>query len=229
MCRWREQPPPGTPMSPTAPRTLAPRLWLAAGALLIVHLVAVTLFFGGWLDCSYWQIEILDLDAEESFGTWFAAVILLQAARLLHLQAQAADRLRGWWLVLAAGFCVLSVDEVAGMHEYLNTSLGDTSWTLVGAVGAGLVGVAFLPCLARLERGTRNRFVVAGLAYLGGALGVERSTDGATREELNSLFYNLTTALEEGLEMAGVILFIAALERLSRRSLVESPATRDAA
>ncbi len=48
--------------------------------------------------------------------------------------------------------------------------------------------------------------------YIGAAVGVELSTDWYAEEDLlNTLAYNLWNALEEGLEMAAVVLFMYAL------------------
>ena len=84
----------------------------------------------------YWHLSVFDLDAEESFGTWYSAVLLLIAGQLLLAETlrrrTGSDR---WWLawaVLAAGFHLLSIDEVVGLHEWVNTALGDTPWTLFG-------------------------------------------------------------------------------------------------
>ena len=50
-------------------------------------------------------------------------------------------------------------------------------------------------------------FLVVGAIYGGGAVGVEHFTDS----DVNSLHYNMWTALEEGMEMMGVILLICAV------------------
>ena len=56
------------------------------------------------------------------------------------------------------------------------------------------------------------RFVLAGGVYLGGALGVEVLTDPyLENDELNTLPYNLWTALEEAMEMGGVLIFLSGL------------------
>jgi hypothetical protein len=55
-------------------------------------------------------------------------------------------------------------------------------------------------------------FAIGGALYLSGAVGVEIATEGYLhRDELNTLEYNLTTALEEWLEMVGVIVFLYAV------------------
>ena len=54
--------------------------------------------------------------------------------------------------------------------------------------------------------------------FLGGAVGVEMSTDWYDDQGLlNTLAYNLWTAVEEGMEMGGVVLFIYALLRYMGR------------
>jgi len=48
---------------------------------------------------------------------------------------------------------------------------------------------------------------VAGVIYASGAIGIERYSG----DDVNTLGYNMLTALEEGLEMFGVILVIYTL------------------
>ena len=51
--------------------------------------------------------------------------------------------------------------------------------------------------------------MLAGALFLGGAMGVEFWTESyAEAKLLKTLEYNLTTALEEGMEMLGIIIFI---------------------
>ena len=188
---------------------------LAILALLImVHVLAMQANFNPALGLKerfgfhYWQLAFFDLDEEESFGTWFnsgllliAAVLLIQQARILRAQAAAWHR---WWLILGIGFCVLSMDEIAGMHEWLNSMLGDTPWTVIGAPIFALVALAYMPFLWHHRWRTGLLFLLAGAIYGGGAVGVEHFTDS----EVNSLHYNMWTALEEGMEMLGVIILI---------------------
>lgn len=182
--------------------------------LLAVHIIAMQANFNPALGLKerfgfhYWQLAFFDLDEEESFGTWFnsgllfiSAVLLIQQARILRAQGQAWHR---WWLILGIGFCALSMDEIAGMHEWLNSMLGDTPWTVIGAPIFGIVALAYLPFLWHHRWRTGLLFLLAGGLYGGGAVGVEHFTDS----EVNSLHYNMWTALEEGMEMLGVIVLI---------------------
>ena len=133
-----------------------------------------------------------------------AAVLLLHQARILRAQGGAWH---AWWSVLGIGFCVMSMDEVVGMHEFMNSMMEDTPWTVVGFPVLVLVGMAYLPFLWHHRMRTGLLFLVAGAIYGGAAVGVEHFTDS----DLNSLHYNMWTALEEGMEMMGVILLIYAV------------------
>jgi hypothetical protein len=159
----------------------------------------------------YWHFSVFDLDEEESFGTWYSAVILLATGRLLLAQAKvfraAADKWHLSWFTLGIGFHILSIDEVVGMHELLNTVMENAPWTVVGFWIVGLVGLSYIPFLWQYRGRTSALFLVAGAIYVGGAVGVEHWT-GA---DVNSLHYNMWTTLEEGMEMAGVVVMIYAL------------------
>lgn len=185
--------------------------------LIVLHVLAMQAYFNGAIGLEerfglrYWHVSTLDLDAEESFGTWFSSGMLLMASVFMFhhcrvLRAQGTEWHR-WWLALAIGFLVLSIDEVVALHELLNTFLEDTSWTVIGFPILVVVGLSFLPFLWALRWRTGLLFVLAGAIYGGGAVGVEHYS-GA---EVNSLHYNMLTTLEEGMEMFGVILFIYAL------------------
>jgi len=163
-----------------------------------------------------WLIrQLFDLDEEQSFGTWFSVVILLFSGSLLliHAREQRAIGSRWYsrWRLLGYGFLLLSIDELVGLHETLNTAM-ELSWVVPGAAGAALVGSAFIPFLRELQPRTALLFVGAGVLYLAGAIGVESATEPMVYLGLlDTLAYNLTTALEEVLEMGGVILFLHAL------------------
>lgn len=130
---------------------------------------------------------------------------------------RAADPLRWHWLGLSVGFALLSVDEIAGMHETLN-SVTDISWAVPGGILALLVGLSYLKFLWRLDRRTAVWFAIGGAIFLGGAVGVELYTEPfLENDQLNTLAYNLWTGLEEGMEMAGVLVFLSVLLRLMKR------------
>ena len=183
-------------------------------ALLGAHLLALQANFNealGWKDAlgfEYWQIAIFDLDEEESFGTWFSAAILLFAAILLISVASSlrskADNMYRWWLILGLGFALMSIDEIVGLHELLNTLNEGSVWTVGGFYFVLASGICFLPFLWHYRWRSSGLFLVAGVIYVTGAVGIEHYSG----TDLNSLRYNMLTGLEEGLEMAGIILAI---------------------
>jgi len=112
-----------------------------------------------------------------------------------------------WWFVLGLAFVFLSMDEVVGMRELMSTLMEENPWTVVGFPVLAVVGLSYLPFLWRYRGRTALLFVLAGLIYGGGVVGVEHFTDA----EVNSLHYNMWTALEEGMEMFGVMVLIYAV------------------
>jgi hypothetical protein len=196
--------------------------------LVVAHLIAMQIIFNEGLGLKaqfgleYWHLSIFDLDEEESFGTWFSAVILLIASIVLLYQARFV-RARGdtwyrWWMILGWAFCLLSIDEVVGLHELMNTMFENSSWTLAGLFVLGFIGVCYLPFLWHYRWRTAILITLAGVIYGGGAVGIEHFSGS----DLNSLQYNMLTGLEEGMEMLGNILFIyAALDFIRSDTAVE--------
>jgi hypothetical protein len=197
------------------PANVSRLLFGAIAVLGVVHLAAMAVYFGklgppSWnADLRYWHIMFFDLDEEESFGTWFSTGLLLAAAVLLLVQMRVSratgDGLHRGWLVLAVGFFALSADEVAGMHEYLNTMVENTRWTTFALMGVPIAGAALL----RLPWRTSGRFVLAGAIYCAGAVLLERWSP--PESEIDTFGYSVWVLTEEVLEMAGISLFICAL------------------
>lgn len=159
--------------------------------------------------------ELFDVDEEESVPTWFSSVILLiSAAYLAHVYALKrldADPHSAAWLSLSCGFLFLSIDEIAGFHEALNSTM-EASWAVPGAVLAMLLLVLFARLLRSLPPTITKGFLVAGAIYVGGAVGVELATEPYLyNDALDTLAYNLWTAVEEGMEMGGIVYFLNVL------------------
>jgi len=198
-------------------RLLTGLIWVAIG-LLAVH---IALQYRHYLfeEVPWLGRQLFDVDEENNLPTWFSgAILLLNSCLLLVVAGRRRREGNPWarhWLGLGLGFLLLSIDEIAGMHETLNTLLGrEISWALPLGIVACAVGAFYLPFLWSLPLRTSALFGLAGGIYLGGAVGVELATEWyAEWHLLNTLDYNLWTALEEGMEMGGVLLFIRALVR----------------
>ena len=79
-------------------------------------------------------------------------------------------------------FCLLSIDEAFSFHESLilplQTHFGAHgffyfAWVIPGAFFVGAVALMFLKFVLNLDTPTRNRFIIAGSVFVGGALGME--------------------------------------------------------
>lgn len=170
--------------------------------------------------------KTFDVDVEASVPTWYSALALALAAVLLALivktlreRKQTRDLPR--WIALTAGFVFLSVDEIAGFHERAGKLLHAIGrfegwlrypWVLC-AIGATLFLIPyFFDFLKRMEPRMRRQFVVSGLIFVGGAVGME-IVGGNIREHLGktSFAYCVGAHIEEFFEMAGIVLFNAAL------------------
>lgn len=189
-------------------------LWAVVSALLAVHL-ALTITHYRVHELPWLVRQIFDVDEEDSFPTWYSAAALLLTAMTLAVRTRGAyqtqDPWRKHWGGLAWGFLFLSMDEIAGLHETLN-SVTPFSWAIPGAAVGLLVGVAYLRFLFHLPRPIALAFAIGGAIFLGGAVGVEWLTEPFLENDaLDTLPYNVWTAVEEGMEMGGVLIFLNAL------------------
>jgi hypothetical protein len=169
--------------------------------------------------------ELFRPSAEGTVGTWLTAGLLLLGAGLLLAIAAGArargERDAGRWGVLAAVFLFLSCDEAAAIHE----RVGDWAegfgrgegfllweWVVPYAVLTVAAAAVYAPFVRRLPVDTRRRVVVAGAVYVLGALVLEavqaRIVDARGP---GTAVVAALAVVEEGLEMAGAVLFVRAL------------------
>lgn len=169
-------------------------------------------------------VDFFDVDHEQSLPTFFSVCLLLGAtavvAGIASVERRRADRFATHWRWLAIGFFGLALDEIAGLHKKLTPfthwllgryPLAPRSWTVVGMVLAGAAGVFFLRFLHRLPYRVRRLVVAAGAIYLGGTIGMEIIGGAHVRVHGLSIGYAVYSAIEEGMEMGGVVLFIDAM------------------
>ncbi len=198
-------------------------LTLLAGALLLLACHAGLALYNYRVEPVSWLLrQLFDVDQENNLPTWYSAFLLLLASALLWLTARKkkadGDGWSGQWLVLAVGFLLMSLDEVAGVHESINSVI-EMTWAIPGAFMAGVIGLPFVPFLLDLPRRTALGFALAGAIYLGGAVGIELIGNSLHVQNLrDTLQYNLVTLAEEALEMLGVVFFIQVLLRYLRGS-----------
>ena len=140
-------------------------------------------------------LRILDVGEERSIPTWFNSILLLLCSILLAVvtvaKKQRDDRYSLHWGVLSIILLLLSLDEVASIHEAIGAQLerllhnitgfnasGAISffWVVPGAIFVLVVLLAYVRFLAHLPQTTRRWFLFAGALFVLGALGVEMLT-----------------------------------------------------
>ena len=177
------------------------------------------------------DLRFFNLNAERTLGAWYTSSLLLMCALLLLVAALDVRRHRArhqaLWFLLAVGFLFLSFDESAEFHETLNflvpaeyrTGPFLFAWVIFGAAGVGLLGLVYFRFLADLNPRTRLFFLLSGGIYVAGAVVMEMvGGEIATGLGQSHLLYIAAYCIEEGLEIAGVSLFLAALlDYLARR------------
>lgn len=170
-------------------------------------------------------VRLFDLNGEGNIPAWYSSMALLLSSALLAVIARAKRFARDpyvWhWAVLAVIFLGFSFDEAASLHEMLVKPLRAAlhargvlyfTWVIPAAAFVLVVGLSYLRFLAHLPEGTRRRFIIAGGLFIGGALGVELAGGYvADMSGGDNLLQAGLVALEEGMEMVGIVVFIHAL------------------
>lgn len=173
-----------------------------ASAYLLLNYINLNFFEVHWL-----TLQLFDLDDENNLPTWFASFLLTICAGLNWQRAQASGSFH--WAVLACGMFVLAIDEVAGLHETLNTVI-EINWAIPAAVLVAVAVALMSPFLWQLDAALRVPLILAGLLFVSGAVGVELLSEDMDEE---SYQYMLAVTLEESLEMLGAWLYLNTLLR----------------
>ena len=182
----------------------------------------------GWLlpVCEYWvcpgirHISFFDLNAEINLPTWWSTALLLICAALTALMAALKRNDRFWWgwFFLALGFLFMSLDEVAQLHEKLSGPVREAlhlsgflyyGWVVPAAALLVVVGLSYIRFFLALPKGIRGGFLLGWAVYLAGVLGMESwGASASFRWGEENFFFALLAALEETLEMAGLLILI---------------------
>jgi len=170
-------------------------------------------------------IRLFYVDWEANIPTWYQSSTLLLCSMILAIIARGRraqqDPYVWHWAALAIIFLALSIDEEAVIHEMAIKPLRQTfhmggllyyAWVVPGAAAVLVFAVVYLRFLWSLPSRTWLLFAVAGVVYVGGALGVEAISGlWAQRHGEENLVYMMISTVEELMEMIGIIVFIHAL------------------
>ena len=204
-------------------------LALAIGCMVLVGCIADIVLSGYPGPTVQQTLHRFSIMRDASLPTWAASVILLACAALLAIAGRVAvvvqSAYAGKWRVLAVIFVLLSMDEVATMHELSGILIGwlvpsvsqlggvfHYKWVLVALPLLVALTAYIVPWLFALPTRTRQLFIASAVVFVSGAVGVEMLNgllDASTKE--NGIYYALGTTIEEYMEFGGALLFLHAL------------------
>lgn len=213
---------------PLSPKGVTYTLLGVFALLLAAHGLGLVMHYGFGHGRVFGLVPLFNMGNEHSVPTLFATLLLLASGFLFFVLFRAEDSsayLRRVWLLLSLVFCFLAVDEYAVLHERLigpvREGLGvggvlHFAWVIPYAVGVAALAVFVLPAIWRLGWRYRLLFGASGVAYLGGAIGVEMLGGNyyQANNEQADLTYRLYQTVEETLEFLGVIILIHTLMTL---------------
>jgi hypothetical protein len=170
-------------------------------------------------------VSRLDVGVDSSLPTWYSSITLLICALLLLLIGFIARKTRQpyviHWFTLSALFTYISVDEVATLRETFFRALKPIihtdgvfqyRWTLFAIPFVIFFSLSYLKFLTHLPKQIRRLFILSGIVFIFGALGMEMMaslTDSLYGTQ--NMLYVAITVVEEFCEMVGIVIFIYTL------------------
>lgn len=222
---------PASSGSEMASISLSPRqVGLTLGSIITFFILAALAgqvarwFFGA--DDAASLMRWIDVEGEKNPPALFAGLQLLLAAAVAWITARCdsvQSRKRGWF-VLSLGMAWMAFDEVFFMHERLieptkaiigTENLGPLTyaWVVPAIIIVAAFAVYFAGFLRRLPAPVRNRLLLAGGVFVGGAIGLEMVGGWYWSTQGNDFTQSLIVIVEEALEFSGICLFIVATLR----------------
>lgn len=218
----------GTQRSGTAVRLSTRPLVVVLGAvtaaLLVINLAAklVTPFEERG---DSWVLGHFDVNHETNAPTmWNGALLVAVALACVAVAALlTSGRLR--WLAAATAATGMAADETLRVHERLGAvgarlsdgtgiEIPTYAWVLPGAVLALGLAAALVLWVRALPADVRWGVLGGGAMYIAGALGAEAVSGWIHQGQGITVAYAVVTTVEEGLEMFGCIVVLAAVLRM---------------
>jgi hypothetical protein len=174
-------------------------------------------------------VQRFSVDREMTVPAWLSTVLLFVIAQALWALARlSAHSARRRWSkherALAAIFVYLSIDELTAIHEQAIAPMQDAfglegalafGWVLIAVPLVAVLALLMARYLRALPADVRPWFLLSGVLYVGGAAGVEMLGGLLwSSGDADTSAYVVVTAVEEGLEMAALVLFLGAITRL---------------
>lgn len=181
------------------------------------------LTLGGFdVDLLYW----LSLDQEKHLGAMFSTALILLASALMAFAAWRTTPTKKimalGWLMVAGVMLFMACDEYFSIHEHAGEFAGlETDgfgtqvipiWVKAMAVVVAVLCIPMGLFWWTLPRGLRIRTALSAIIFLLGAAGMEVVSAAYVRHFVIGDFgYFALVAVEEGLEMLGILILIDAM------------------
>ena len=203
------------------PRRVAALLAFFAVGIVAVHVTTLVFMYGYHRDNVLGLTALFDVDGERNVPSFFSFTIIMFAVGLLAFiaahQPRGAKPHRAYWAGLALVFTYLALDEGFELHERVARYAGtwvharDLSvylWLVPYAIGCLAFLIIYARFLKQLPREDKLNILLAGIVYVAGAAGAEMI--GALYVHAfhteHAIGYDIESAIEESLEMTGMIL-----------------------
>jgi hypothetical protein len=174
-----------------------------------------------------WFLPTYDLSLEQNIPTFYSVLLMLFISLLTgivsFLNYKNQKHYTFKWIALSVGFLYMAYDEGFHVHEDLvglirpmlwegRLGIFYYAWVIPGIILVIFLFLFFFRFLRFLSGRYRTLFIASAVIYLSGVIGMELV--GGYYDEIHgmqNLFYNMISALEESLEIFGLIFFIYAL------------------
>lgn len=203
------------------------------GAVVLVNVGnAAMLATRPWRTPGASQDAWLLLGLESNPATWLSAAFMVAAALaclLMSLTEQPGSSPRTMWRRLALVPLLLSIDEVAELHERLGgLDMGGPiyySWVVPGAILVAALAALFARFVWRQGPAVRNLLVASAGIVVGGGIVLETLNGQLDKDEAPAALYLLSTTVEENLEFLGVLVLVVGLVEIAARRGLRLSAT----
>lgn len=195
------------------------------GFLVFIHIALQSIAGYTGHDTLWGLIHAFDLDSENNIPSFFSALLLIFAAVLLgSIAFTKKEAAKDFYhrLGLSFLFAFLSMDEWFMIHEKTPQLMAQFTqaenlpsylWMIPYGLFALLIMFLYLKFIKQLPIKTRSLFLISGILYVAGAIGLEGVN--ALLVHLNSnhfaLYDTIAYTCEESMEMTAVVIFIRAL------------------
>lgn len=188
-----------------------------------------TYYLGDGHLCGF--VPQFNLDREMNVPNWFSSMLFLFSAILLWKAGDMATphgiRFRKYWKALAVFFVIISIDDVAAIHEMAVDPFRKWlhaggwlyfTWVVPAAALVAVLTFLYWRMFLALPARTKRLFLLAAVLFFAGSFGLEMA--GGRYVELHgagNFHYAMIAHAEEILEFIGQVVFIKGLFTLFPR------------